>query len=190
MDACLAGDQRAAADFVRKYQHRVFALCWRMLGHRQDAEDAAQETFVRALKSLRRWDRSRPLEPWLLAIAANRCRTALARRLRRAPELPLMDTDAVCEHEDFSAARLLAEEVERSLAVMRADYAAAFRLFHAEQQSYAQIATALECPLGTVKTWVHRARKAIVAHLIERGIVDANSHELSRSHRSTQRAAG
>src|SRR5688572_21598845 len=80
---CLAGDQSAMLALVENFQGRVFGLCYRMLGQRQDAEDAAQETFVRVLKNLHRWDPGRDFEPWLLAIAGNRCRTALASRRRK-----------------------------------------------------------------------------------------------------------
>ena len=62
-------------DLVNRFRGQVFGLCYRMLGQRQDAEDAAQETFVRVLKNLHRWDPARPFEPWLLTIAGNRCRT-------------------------------------------------------------------------------------------------------------------
>ena len=73
---CLAGDQGAMIALVDRFKGQVFGLCYRMLGQRQDAEDAAQETFVRVLKNLHRWDQARDFEPWLLAIAGNRCRTA------------------------------------------------------------------------------------------------------------------
>ena len=72
-------------ELVDQYRSRVFGLCYRMLGQRQDAEDMTQETFIRALKSLSRWDPERDFEPWLLAIAGNRCRTALATRRRKPP---------------------------------------------------------------------------------------------------------
>ncbi len=65
-------------DLVELYRDRVFRFCYRMLGQRQDAEDAAQETFVRMLRSLAAWDGRRDFEPWLLGIAGNRCRTLLA----------------------------------------------------------------------------------------------------------------
>src|SRR5438132_14091434 len=71
----LAGDQIAMLALVDRYQGQVFGLCHRMLGQRQDAEDMAQETFVRALRSLSQWDQEREFLPWLLAIAGNRCRT-------------------------------------------------------------------------------------------------------------------
>src|ERR687898_466643 len=80
---CLAGSQSAMLTLVERFRGQVFGLCYRMLGQRQDAEDAAQETFVRVLKNLHRWDQGRDFEPWLFAIAGNRCRTALAARRRK-----------------------------------------------------------------------------------------------------------
>lgn len=176
VDACLAGDERAAAGIVQRFRGRVFGLCLRMVGHRQDAEDMAQETFARALKSLRRWDRKRPFEPWLLAIAANRCRTLLARRSRRPVATDLVDQ--VAEHRsDLSAARQLAEEVQQALAELRAEYREAFCLFHEQHLSYEEIAQTCDRPLGTVKTWIHRARREIADYLLERGLVEECASE-------------
>jgi RNA polymerase sigma-70 factor (ECF subfamily) len=176
IDACLAGDQAAAAGIVQRFKGRVFGLCFRMVGHRQDAEDMAQEAFVRALKSLRRWDRSRPFEPWLLAIAANRCRTLLARRARRPVATSLVEQ--VPEHRgDVAAARQLVEELEEALAAIRADYREAFCLFHEQHLSYEEIAEVCGRPLGTVKTWIHRARRELVQHLLDRGLVEEVSTE-------------
>lgn len=154
---------------VERYQGRVFALCYRMLGQRQDAEDAAQETFIRALRSLHRFDLSRDLEPWLLAIAGNRCRTALSVRKRRPAHQPLVEPhpDATPEQEP---ARCLAEEVKLALAALRHEYRQAFVLFHEHQMSYAEIGESLDRPLGTIKTWVHRARKEMIEFLHRRGV--------------------
>lgn len=176
VDACLAGDPNAAAGIVQRFRGRVFGLCLSMLGHRQDAEDMAQETFIRALGSLRRWDRSRPFEPWLLAIAANRCRTLLARRSRRPVVTDLVDQ--IPEHRgNFSAASQLAEEVQAALKNLRAEYRQAFCLFHQQHMSYEEIARTCNCPLGTVKTWIHRARKEIAAYLLDRGVVEETTRE-------------
>ena len=180
IDACLAGDQAAATTLVARYQGQVFGLCYRMLGHRQDAEDMAQETFVRALRSLVRWDRNRPFEPWLLAIAGNRCRTLLARRGRR-PKSHGEVADLPDQRPDVSAAKHLAEEVELSLLTLRDEYRQAFLLFHERHLSYDQIAEVLDCPLGTVKTWVHRARKGIVSQLLARGVVIERQHAVRRA---------
>ena len=73
---------------IEQYQGVIFGLCYRMMSHRQDAEDIVQETFLRALRAIAGFDAARPLRPWLLEIAANRCRTALSRRARRPPLAP------------------------------------------------------------------------------------------------------
>ena len=167
---CLIGDQSAMLALVERFRGQVFGLCYRMLGQRQDAEDVAQETFVRVLKNLHRWDAARDFEPWLLAIAGNRCRTALSTRKRRpaAEMLPEQVSDGL---PDMQAAKNLAEEVTLALAGVREDYRQAFVLFHEQELSYGEIAEAMSVPLGTVKTWVHRARRELIDQLQRRGVV-------------------
>jgi RNA polymerase sigma-70 factor (ECF subfamily) len=165
---------------VERFQGQVFGLCYRMLGQRQDAEDAAQETFVRVLRSLARWDSSRDFEPWLLAIAANRCRTVLASRQRRPGFGPLDDEQYVDRSPDLQAARDLAEEVRRALGGIREDYRAAFLLFHDHELSYDEIAEALQRPLGTIKTWIRRARQELVAQLQRREVIPEPRDELRK----------
>jgi RNA polymerase sigma-70 factor (ECF subfamily) len=184
VDRCLRGDQSAMLQLVDSYRGQVFGLCYRMLRHRQDAEDVTQESFVRALRSLHRWDNQREFLPWLLAIAGNRCRTLLASRMRHPAASPLVEQlsgNAV----EVAEARHLAEEVELALSTLRAEYRQAFLLFHHHELSYAQISSTLGCPLGTVKTWVHRARRELIARLAERGVVselrvlEGNGQEIS-----------
>ena len=170
VDCCLAGDSAAMVQLVDRYRGRVFGLCYRMLGQREDAEDMAQETFVRALRNLHQWDSQRDFEPWLLAIAGNRCRTQLAKRMRRPETVPLVDAEP--ERPDgLAAARQLAEEVELSLSTLREEYRQAFLLFHEQELSYAEIGEVMDCPLGTVKTWVYRARQELIDRLCRRGAI-------------------
>lgn len=170
---------------VERFQGQVFGLCYRMLAQRQDAEDAAQETFVRVLKNLHKWDPERDFEPWLLAIAGNRCRTALATRKRRPvadPNVELLADD----EPDARSAQNLAEEVHLALVALREEYRQAFVLFHEQELSYAEIAAALDVPVGTIKTWVHRARRELIAALRERGalppqrLTNSEAHALPR----------
>jgi RNA polymerase sigma-70 factor, ECF subfamily len=175
----LAGDQTAMLALVDRYQGQVFGLCYRMLGQRQDAEDMAQETFVRALHSLKQWDCEREFLPWLLAIAGNRCRTCLANRMRRPHTLSLLEPIPDREP-DAEPARHLAEEVRRALRGIREEYRLAFMLFHDQQLSYAEIGAALDRPLGTVKTWVHRARRELIEMLRKREAVGEVSHAIRR----------
>jgi RNA polymerase sigma-70 factor (ECF subfamily) len=164
---------------VNRYQGQVFGLCYRMLGQRQDAEDMSQETFVRALRSLRSWDSDREFLPWLLAIAGNRCRTYLAQRMRRPGTTPLVE-HLPDRQPDMKPARHLAEELQRALSRLREEYRLAFMLFHYQELSYAEIGAALNCPLGTVKTWVHRARRELVEMLHKREAVGEVSRVASR----------
>jgi RNA polymerase sigma-70 factor (ECF subfamily) len=142
-----------------------------MLGHREDAEDAAQETFTRALRNLKSWDCERDFEPWLLAIAGNRCRTALSRRMRR-PTSHSLSEPVPSRSPDMQAAKQLAEEVDLALGSLRDQYREAFVLFHQQELSYAQIADVMGCPIGTVRTWIHRARRELIQYLQAREVVE------------------
>jgi RNA polymerase sigma-70 factor (ECF subfamily) len=166
---CLRDDPSAIRQLVEQFQAEVFGLCVRLLHHRQDAEDVSQEVFLRVFRSLRRWDSSRPLRPWVLGIAVNRCRTWMSRRARR-PELAdwLHETAAGPEPDDSSE---LVAEIRLALADLRFEYRTAFVLFHEQGRSYEEIAQALERPVGTVKTWLHRARHELLEKLRRRGMV-------------------
>lgn len=176
---CLRGDQSAMVELVDMFRGQVFGLCYRMLRHRQDAEDVAQESFVRALRSLKSWDQKREFLPWLLAIAANRCRTLLATRMRQPTMTSLIEqlSDNALE---VAEAQNLAEEVELALTALRPEYREAFRLFHQVELSYVEIAETMNCPLGTVKTWVHRARRELVSMLKHRGVLQELRHAVRR----------
>jgi RNA polymerase sigma-70 factor (ECF subfamily) len=151
-----------------------------MLGQRQDAEDAAQETFVRVLKNLHRWDAGRDFEPWLLAIAGNRCRTALSKRQRRSGVQTLADDNVAGPCEDLQASRGMAEEVQLAMNGLRDDYREAFVLFHEQELSYAEISEIMSCPIGTVKTWIHRARLEMMQFLRGRGIGQETRHVMRK----------
>ena len=178
VERCLAGDERALRAFVERFRGAVFGLCCRMLGHREDAEDTAQDVFLRAFRSLARWDRTRPVKPWLLAIAANRCRTAMERRGRQAvasEAVTLLAADA-----PPAPAGDLGEELELALRSLRDEYRICFTLFYQQELSCSEIGDVLGCPLGTVKTWLHRARKELAEFLQRRGVVPDVHHELHR----------
>lgn len=163
-------DDSAFSKLVLRHHSLVFRVCMRILGHRQDAEDATQETFSRVAKYLDRWDSRRPLEPWLVAIAGNRCRTFLAARRAHqslCPAIePVTDEAAVNRNAD-----LLREELDLALTQIPSSHRRAFELFHEHSLSYCEIAAELGCPVGTAKTWVHRARARIIHQLSQREVV-------------------
>ena len=96
-----------------------------MLGQREDAEDATQETFLRVVRNLHRWDPTRAFEPWLLTIAGNRCRTRLAKRMRRPSTLTL-DYPVEDQSVELARAKLLNEEIDLALKHVRKEYRQAF----------------------------------------------------------------
>lgn len=165
---CLAGDEASQRCLVERYQGAVFGLCYRMLGQREDAEDVAQDSILRAFRSLSGWDPTRPFKPWILAIAANRCRTFLEKRSRQ----PVNASDAVASLAEATNVETtdVAEELNIALGKLREDYRTCFILFYVQELSCAQIGEILGCPQGTVKTWLHRARKELAGHLQRRGV--------------------
>jgi RNA polymerase sigma-70 factor (ECF subfamily) len=175
---CLDGDALSMRRLVERYQGRVFGLCHRMLGHREDAEDVAQDVFLRVFRSLRSWDSQRPLKPWLLAIAANRCRTALGKRAREPASREFHEnsrTDKAPVDTDD-----MAEELQLALGTLREEYRMCFILFYQQELSCAETAEIMQCPEGTVKTWLHRARRKLAEYLQRRGVVTDAGYELHR----------
>jgi RNA polymerase sigma-70 factor (ECF subfamily) len=174
--ACLAGDADALCAFVQRFQSSVFGLCFRMLAHREDAEDVAQEVFLRAFRSLAQWDAARPLAPWLFAIAVNRCRTWLSNRVRRA--LPAEFAGEVADPTGGPPRLDLAEELQLALERLREEYRLCFVLHHVNELNLAEIAEVTGSPVGTIKTWLRRARLELADHLQRRSIVPQVNHEL------------
>ncbi|MEM9586779.1 MAG: sigma-70 family RNA polymerase sigma factor [Planctomycetota bacterium] len=170
IERCRGNDPTAFGDLVGRYHAFVFAVCMRFLRHRQDAEDVTQETFSRVARHLDRWDSQRPFEPWLAAIAGNRCRTFLAKRQRCRPLSTAAEpmTDAVAQR---SAAECLREELSLAMRALPATQRQAFELFHQQSLSYQQIAVRMNRPVGTIKTWVHRARTSVIATLRDREVI-------------------
>lgn len=172
----LRGDPRAMQTLVERFQAEVFGLSLRLLGHRQDAEDVAQEVFLRVFRSLRRWDGNRPLKPWIMGITVNRCRTWMSQRSKR-PELVdyLQETAAGPPPDDSSE---LTREIHAALQELRLEYRSVFVLYHEHGQPYEEIAQCLGKPVGTVKTWLHRARLEVLERLRQRGMISEVGHEL------------
>jgi RNA polymerase sigma-70 factor (ECF subfamily) len=124
-----------------------------------DAEDVAQDAFVRAFVHFERFDPERPLLPWLIAISRRLCLDHLRRRraMSRADQAPMMPAPLPSPEREA----LLREELARldqALSDLDEGPREAVVLFHVEAMSYRDIATALDVPIGTVMTWLHRGR--------------------------------
>ncbi|TWT83939.1 ECF RNA polymerase sigma factor SigW [Planctomycetes bacterium CA13] len=183
-------DESAFEQLVSRYHCLVFGVCMRLLRHRQDAEDVTQETFSRVARYLGKWDVDRPIEPWLATIAGNRCRTFLSRQ-RLHHTLPLPAEPAADSTRQRAAEESLREEVGLALRQLPTNHRVAFTLFHEQSMGYAEIAESMQCPVGTAKTWVHRARAALMGQLLKREVVTANPSQeerIRKNHRNHRKS--
>ncbi len=176
-----SGAQAAYADLLRRYERPVYALIVRMLRDPGLAEELAQEVFLKAFRSLDGYDTQRKFSSWLFKIAHN---TAVDQLRRRGVETEPLDDErdeggggrlrqlADPKAETPEAARLRADlrlALEASIAGLRPVYREVVVLRFQEELSYEEIAEVTGLPLGTVKTFIHRARKELAATLQGQG---------------------
>jgi RNA polymerase sigma-70 factor (ECF subfamily) len=173
---CLQGDAAATRQLIEKFQGDVYGLCVRLLHDKHEAEDASQEAFIRVFRHLRRWDASRPLRPWIMSIAVNRCRTMLSRRVRQPDTVDYLHETAAAKLDDDAGE--LIQEIRTAVDSLRPEYRTVFILFHERHLPYEEVAEAIERPVGTVKTWLHRARMEVLERLRKRGMVTEVGHEM------------
>jgi len=154
---------------VERYQLSVYSFVLRILGHQHDAEDVCQDVFLRVFRSLHRWDPSRPFKPWLMKIAVNAARTRLRKNACR-PVCPdgLEDLAIVASLDDTAE---IYQEISKAVSLLRIEYRIVFALFHDEGLPYDEIARIVKRPVGTVKTWLHRARWELYRQMVARGML-------------------
>ncbi|MHB1132819.1 MAG: sigma-70 family RNA polymerase sigma factor [Chloroflexota bacterium] len=163
------GDQAAFAELVRRHQNGVYSLCYRLLGAPAEAEDLAQEAFLRLYRSLPHYRAGAPLWPWLRKLATNACLDAL--RKRKTATMPLDDLGQDGWQPQVGAADELPEvaylsrearnDVHEALLRLPPDYRAALVLRYLEDLSYQEVSEALGVPLSTVETRLFRAKKML-----------------------------
>lgn len=160
------GDAEAFAQLVESYQTPVYNLCYRMLGEAGEAEDAAQEAFLRAYRNINRYDDERPFATWLLSIAAHYCIDQIRKRRMTVvsveelpPQYELPDPAPspermVSEGEQQGRVQALLDglsEVDRAAVVM----------YYWYEYSYEEIAQALGLTVSAIKSRLHRSRRAM-----------------------------
>jgi len=154
----LDGDTAAFTTLVDRHAAACTRFATRMLGNREDAEDATQETFLRAYRSLARYEERQAFRTWLFQILINRCRTAAVRRQRRH-RMFLVDDNAVASASVRPAAEAsdLRAELQRVVDALDPDQREAFLLKHVEQLSYDEMAAATGVGVSALKMRVKRA---------------------------------
>jgi RNA polymerase sigma-70 factor (ECF subfamily) len=180
-----AGREAAYRELIRRYERPVFALLFRMVRDRELAEDLAQETFIKALNAIESYRPEFKFSSWIFKIANNAAIDHLRRR-----ELDTLSLDGSPHAEtpeamqatalqigarqesplDTVEAKELGGAIEAAIGRLRPEYRSCILLRHVEGRAYEEIAEILDLPLGTVKTYIHRARNELrqaLAHLKE-----------------------
>ncbi|HTR22198.1 MAG TPA: sigma-70 family RNA polymerase sigma factor [Gemmatimonadales bacterium] len=176
-----AGREDAFHEIVRRYERPIFSLLYRMVRDRALAEDLAQETFIKVLNGIRSYRPEYKFSSWIFKVANN---AAIDHLRRRAIDTLSLDgaPDARTPDEMQSTALQLGDErgesplaelesrelggqIDRAIARLRPEYRACILLRHVEGYAYEEIAQILDLPLGTVKTYIHRARNELRDYL-------------------------
>jgi len=172
--AAQGGDEAAFAEIVRRFQRPVYRVVYALTRNASDADDLAQETFVRAYQAIGRFRAGEPLRPWLARIAVNLA-YSLFRRRRRRPETsiePLVEAGRQWAVDDDPADRAAESEQRERLAAAFAglshEHQAVLTLRVVEDLSYDDIARTLGVPAGTVMSRLSRARTELRARLLAR----------------------
>jgi RNA polymerase sigma-70 factor, ECF subfamily len=166
------GEKHAFDLLISKYQHRIISLVGRYVHDHAEAQDVAQEAFIKAYRALRNFRGDSAFYTWLYRIAINTAKNWLVAQKRRPPS---SDIDAVdAEHYDMDSRlkdkatpenELLREEIRKTvydtIAILPEDLRTAIVLREMEGMSYEEIAVTMECPIGTVRSRIFRAREAI-----------------------------
>ena len=167
------GNEGAFRELIRRYERPVFSLIYRMVRDSAAAEDLAQDSFIKVLNHLDKYRPEFKFSSWLFKIANNVAIDFLRRRQLDTVSMdgsPHAATAAEVEASSFEladdaespldelAARELGSAIEQAIAQLRPEYRNCIMLRHVEGRSYEEIAATLDLPLGTVKTYIHRAR--------------------------------
>ncbi|MFZ5810317.1 MAG: RNA polymerase sigma factor [Chloroflexota bacterium] len=163
LDQALRGDAEGFLHIVDAYQRAVYNLCYRMLGNVEDAEDAAQETFMRAYHNLKKYDRSRSFATWLLSIAAHYCIDQIRKRRMQfvsLDDLPnIQIPDGTPAPESLISKREEQIRVQAILKTLSPLDRAAVVMYYWYDFSYEEIAQSLSLTVSAVKSRLHRARR-------------------------------
>ena len=166
------GDKAAFDLLILKYQHRIVSLIGRYVSDQSEALDVAQEAFIKAYRAIKNFRGDSAFYTWLYRIAINTAKNWLVARTRRPPAYDIdamdaeqYDMDSRLKDRGTPENEMLREEIEKTvydtIAVLPEDLRTAIVLREIEGMSYEEIATTMECPIGTVRSRIFRAREAI-----------------------------
>jgi RNA polymerase sigma factor (sigma-70 family) len=159
------GDRKAFALLVRRWNGKLLAHGWRLLGDHEAARDAVQDGWGEIVRGLPRLVDTAAFPAWAFRIVTRRCGRAIGRARRERRLRDAIEREPQAAPDETSAARLDGERMRRALASLPAEQRAAIALFHLEELSVAEVAVALDVPVGTVKTRLMNGRRKLRAAL-------------------------
>jgi RNA polymerase sigma-70 factor (ECF subfamily) len=182
-----SGDTQAFTLLLEAYQRPVFNLCYRMLGNAQDAEDAAQETFLRAYQSLKRYDNNRPFSTWLLSIAAHYCIDQIRKRrvqIVSVEELPVPDLPEPSPGMESNLSKKEEQQrIKAVIGVLDATDRAAVVMYYWYDFSYQEICQALSLSMSALKSRLNRSRRVMAEEWLKHQPAPASQNS-SKARRS------
>ncbi|MCX8064537.1 MAG: RNA polymerase sigma factor [Candidatus Hydrogenedentes bacterium] len=162
------GDLDAFSELVRKYQTIVYNLAYRFMRDKNLAEDMAQESFVKAYKHLSGFRGDCAFATWLYRVTCTVCITELNRR-KRHNEFELQSNIPETGYEEKHSDKEIAEKIRECVKHLPPKYATVITLYYLNGMAYEEIAEVMDIPVGTLKTWMFRARKQL-RRIVEREI--------------------
>ena len=157
----LGGDKEAFAALVDKYKNPVYNLAFRMTGSRFDADDVAQEAFVKAYRNLKSFRQELNFFSWLYSIALNTARNWL-KAGKRPARCAIADPENIADSKPGADAKMSSsQEITGMLGMLPEKYRAPFVLKHLENYTCEEISKMLKCPEGTVRVHIHRAKQML-----------------------------
>ena len=160
-----ANSAEAFGELVTRYQTSVFNVCYRILHERGEAEDLAQEVFIRAYDRIHTFDIEREFGPWIQRVAANLCLNHLEGQKVTTELDDERDTDHAPSPESAQEVRERSKQIREALVSLPANYRIVIELRHYQELSYEEIAVELNIPLSDVKSHLFRARKILAEKL-------------------------
>lgn len=170
------GDEHARDLLIERTTPVVYRFAMRMFGNEQDARDATQDTMVKLLRNLHRYDSQWRFQTWALGIARNTCIDEFRRRRRSSDQEPPDVADAGPDALELTSRRRRAAAVHTALDAVPLLYREVLVLYHFEHLKYQEIAELLDIPIGTVMNRIFRARRKMREEYV-RNAGDANDHD-------------
>ena len=166
------GDKRAFDLLILKYQHKIISIVGRYLGDQNDVQDVSQETFIKAYRAIPNFRGESAFYTWLYRIAVNTAKNHLVSKSRRPPNIDIdiddgefQNNSAVLRDNESPQASLATSQMEqvifRSIENLPSELRIAVTLREFDGLSYEEIARIMDCPVGTVRSRIFRAREAI-----------------------------